>query len=58
MKAEETDIFERYNALLSEIPDHVILSEGPEETDMTVKDLNLISAKVYRYLKEIKIHTE
>ena len=52
MKAEETNIFERYNALLSECPDHVILSEGPAETDMTVKELDRSSAKVYRYLKD------
>ncbi len=52
MKAEETDIFERYNALLSECPDYVILSEGPAETDMTVKELDRSSAKVYRYLKD------
>lgn len=52
MKAEETNIFERYNALLSECPNHVILSEGPAETDMTVKELDRSSAKVYRYLKD------
>ena len=52
MKAEETNIFERFNALLSECPDHVILSEGPAETDMTVKELDRSSAKVYRYLKD------
>lgn len=52
MKAEETNIFERYNVLLNECPDHVILSEGPAETDMTVQELDLSSAKVYRYLKD------
>lgn len=36
-----------HNALLSECPDHVILSEGPAETDMTVKELDRSSAKVY-----------
>lgn len=51
MKVEETNIFESFNALLSECPDHVILSEGPAETDMTVKELDRSSAKVYRYLK-------
>ncbi len=51
MKAEETNIFERYDALLRECPDHVILSEGPAETDMTVQELDRSSAKVYRYLK-------
>ena len=52
MKAEETNIFERYNALLSECPDHVILSEGPAETDITVQELDRRSSKVYRYLKD------
>ena len=52
MKAEETNIFERYDALLRECPDHVILSEGPAETDMTVQELDRSSAKVYRFLKD------
>lgn len=52
MKAEETNVFERYNALLNECPDHVILSEGTAETDMTVQELDCSSAKVYRYLKD------
>lgn len=38
--------------LLRECPEHVILSEGPAETDITVRELDRRSAKVYRYLKE------
>lgn len=58
MKAEETNIFERYNALLRECPDHVILSEGTTETDITVRELDCRSAKVYRYLKDKGIGKE
>ena len=30
----------------------VILSEGPEETDLTIAQLDILSGKVYRYLKD------
>lgn len=52
MRIEETDIFERFDSLKSEYPDHVILSEGPEETDITIREYDERSAKVYRYLKD------
>ncbi len=52
MRVEETDIFERFDTLLRDCPNNVILSEGPAETDITVAQLDILSGKVYRYLKE------
>lgn len=52
MRVEEIDIFERFNSLLRDCPNHVILSEGPAETDITVAQLDILSGKVYRYLKD------
>ena len=52
MRVEEIDIFERFDSLLKDCPNHVILSEGPEETDISVTQLDILSGKVYRYLKD------
>ena len=52
MRVEEIDIFERFDSLLKDCPNHVILSEGPEETDISVTKLDILSGKVYRYLKD------
>ena len=52
MRVEEIDIFERFDLLLKDCPNHVILSEGPEETDISVTQLDILSGKVYRYLKD------
>ena len=48
----KVDLFRQFERLLNECPDHVILSEGSPETNVTVKELDERSGKVYRYLKE------
>ena len=52
MRVEEIDIFERFDSLLKDCPNHVMLSEGPAETDITAAQLDILSGKVYRYLKD------
>ena len=52
MRVEEIDIFERFDSLLRDYPNHVMLSEGPAETDITAAQLDILSGKVYRYLKD------
>ena len=58
MGVEEIDIFERFDSLLKECPNHVMLSEGPAETDITAAQLDILSGKVYRYLKDKGIGKE
>ena len=52
MKPEELCILDRLEEKLAENPDKVILSEGTTETDITRRKLDVLSGKVYRYLKE------
>ena len=52
MRVEEIDIFERFDSLLRDYPNHVMLSEGSAETDITATQLDILSGKVYRYLKD------
>lgn len=52
MKPEELCILDRLEEKLAEDPDKVILSEGTPETDITRRELDVLSGKVYRYLKE------
>ena len=52
MKPEELCILDRLEEKLAEDPDKVILSEGTTETDITRRELDIVSGKVYRYLKE------
>ena len=52
MKPEESCILDRLEEKLAEDPDKVILSEGTTETDITRRELDILSGKVYRYLKE------
>ena len=52
MKPEELCILDRLEEKLAEDPDKVILSEGTTETDITRRELDILSGKVYRYLKK------
>lgn len=52
MKPEELCILDRLEEKLAEDPDKVVLSEGTTETDITRRELDILSGKVYRYLKE------
>ena len=52
MKPEELCILDRLEEKLAENPDKVVLSEGTTETDITRMELDILSGKVYRYLKE------
>ncbi|SNU05247.1 Acyl-CoA synthetase (AMP-forming)/AMP-acid ligase II [Lachnospiraceae bacterium] len=52
MGVEEIDIFERFDSLLKDCPNHVMLSEGSAETEITAAQLDILSGKVYRYLKD------
>ena len=55
---DKINFFDEFDKLKESIPDKVILSDGPEETDITVSQLDEISAKAYRYLKELNIGKE
>ena len=46
MRVEEIDIFERFDSLLRDYPNHVMLSEGSAETDITATQLDILSGKV------------
>ena len=48
MKPEELCILDRLEEKLAENPDKVILSEGTTETDITRRELDVLSGKVYR----------
>ena len=52
MKPEELCILDRLEQKLAEDPDKVILSEGSTETNITRRELDILSGKVYHYLKE------
>ena len=58
MRVEEIDIFERFDSLLRDYPNHVMLSEGSAESDITAAQLDILSGKVYRYLKDKGIGKE
>ncbi len=52
------DVFDEFDKLKKNYPDKVVLSEGLKETDLTVTELDDISSRVYRYLKEQNIGKE
>ncbi len=52
------NVFDEFEKLKKGVPGKVVLSEGPKETDLTVAQLDDLSARVYRYLKERNIGKE
>lgn len=55
---DKLNIFDAFDRLKKDKPHKVVLSEGPKETELTVLQLDDISARVYRYLKERNIGKE
>ncbi len=57
MKAEELSIFDTLDHLLQESPDKILLSNGAPE-ELTAEEVDTLSGRVYRYLKERGIGKE
>lgn len=58
MREEERNIFDEFYRVLRINPDKVIVSGGNASTDLTVADVDRLSAKVYRYLHDRGIGKE
>ncbi len=56
--AEMIDIFLRMEERLTQNPDKVVLSDGGVGSDVTRKELEMLSGKTYRFLKEKGIGKE
>ncbi len=52
------NFFDEFDKIKENDPGKVVLSEGPKETDITVLELDDLSARVYRFLKERNIGKE
>ena len=58
MKIEELNILEVFEKLAASDTAHIILSEGPADSEVSFRELDEVSGKVYRYLKEKGIGRE
>lgn len=55
---DELNVFDEFDKLKKNAPDKVVLSEGTKKKELTVSELDDLSARVYSYLKEHHIGKE
>ena len=55
---DELNIFDEFEKLKKSKPNKVVLSEGPKDTELTALELDELSARAYRYLKNRGIGKE
>lgn len=58
MRAEELDLLRVFETHLASDPEHIMFSEGPADSEISIREADVLSGKVYRFLKDRGIGKE